>query len=206
MKLDILILGNSSDINDFNFDLLKNKRSNLIVAGVNRIWLKYIPDFLYFSDHIILKELEQSTNIVNNTNILTTSYIYRGNIYYNNNDLINTLKQYKVSVFPKINGYCDSVSWLIRLLKYNIYKNYDCTFYVFGVTLNIQNLYQKKHFYKGFINLNIQNYDRLFKRAMNNFLQLKKEKTNIISLTPNSKLNNHFNYIELNDFYKILVT
>ena len=72
--MNILILGNSSDINDFNFDLLKNKDSNLIVAGVNRIWFKYIPDYLYFSDHLILKELEQSNNIVNDTNIITTAH------------------------------------------------------------------------------------------------------------------------------------
>ena len=199
--MNILILGNSSDINDFNFDLLKNKDSNLIVAGVNRIWFKYIPDYLYFSDHLILKELEQSNNIVNDTNIITTSYIYRRNIYYDNNTLIKTLQKYNINVYPKINGYCDSVSWLIQVLNNYIFKNYKCTFYVFGVTLNIENLYYKKHFYKGFIKLDVQHYDRLFKRAIDNFKKLKQEKYNIISLTPQSKLNNYFNYMDLDKFY-----
>ena len=52
----ILVLGNSSQINDIEFDKLQ---SDITTLGVNRIWYKHMPDILGFTDISIFKELEQ---------------------------------------------------------------------------------------------------------------------------------------------------
>jgi hypothetical protein len=49
-KLKVLVLGNDPQINDIEFDRLDK---NIITLGINRIWLKYIPDYFFFNDYEI---------------------------------------------------------------------------------------------------------------------------------------------------------
>lgn len=60
-ELKILVLGNDPQINQIDFSRLD---PSVITLGVNRIWLKHIPNFFFFNDFEILKELETKPEVV----------------------------------------------------------------------------------------------------------------------------------------------
>ena len=60
-KLKVLVLGNDPQINDIDFSRL-NK--NVVTLGINRIWLKHIPDYFFFNDYEIAQELNNNPEVL----------------------------------------------------------------------------------------------------------------------------------------------
>lgn len=52
----VLVLGNDPQINSIDFEKI---HPNIVTLGVNRIWLKFIPNYFFFSDLIISNELSR---------------------------------------------------------------------------------------------------------------------------------------------------
>ena len=209
----ILILGNDNSINNIDFD--KVKSSSIITAGVNRIHFKYMPNYFFFIDITILKELMQAdVRRPKKSKWISCQYIRRfierekvnGSIYI----LLNSyLSDNQVRVFPNpktISG-ISSVSWLIATLKEYIYPKDEVVFYIAGVSLKYNK--DKHHFWCNdeMINRITTDYDDewykiRFNRQYKHFVGLIK-KYNVISVTKGSRLNELVPYRDLNDILEL---
>ena len=73
-KARVLLLGNSPQINEIQFDRIAD---DVITLGLNRIWLKYIPKYFFFHDLIISNELsrhpETLAKLIQNSTIFPAS-------------------------------------------------------------------------------------------------------------------------------------
>lgn len=199
-KLKVLVLGNSPQINEIDF---KKLDPNIITLGVNRIWLKHIPNYFFFQDYEIFKELNDFPEILNS--IKNKSFTYSTSWLTNRNrknKIPNWIKIYKLSkqlIFP------DSITHSIYNLNTFILRNYDITFYIAGVSLIWED---PSHFWKlntkyKFLNNRDESwYKERFTKIFKNFKCLNSMGYKIISVNKTSLLNELFTYEDINTLYR----
>jgi len=198
----ILVLGNSPDINDIEFDKLDPRIKTI---GVNRIWLKHYPDYFFFNDWDIVEELNMSENEISRIKLTQKSLCYSSTwLRRSAKSLIpNWVRIYAIEnrrLFP------DSVSNSIRIFRDQFLKGIpssDYVFYIAGVRLN---WCEPSHFWKqeGYSGLNNRDrswYDKRFQSIFNNFVNLKDSGIKMISVTPGSRLNKIMRYENISNLY-----
>lgn len=197
-KTKVLVLGNSPQINQIEFNLLHD---DVITLGINRIWLKYIPNYFFFHDLIISNELQASpedlAKLIQHSTIFSSDWIKK-----NNKNVIP--KWTKVYSRPKARQFPDSASLSIQLFSKNIMPDSNITFYIAGVPLCWQ---EPSHFWKEleFSANSVGDkswYDVRFPLMLQNFKSLKSSGYDIVSVTPNSALNKIFRYESIGNLYK----
>ena len=129
-ELKILVLGNDPQINQIDFGRLD---PSVITLGVNRIWLKHIPNFFFFNDFEILKELEMQPEVVKalvlKSQCFSSDWLNKSGKIKNLPDWVKVYNQHNKKSLP------DSVTTAISIFK-SRYLNYrTATFYVAGVSL-----------------------------------------------------------------------
>ncbi|CAB4159534.1 hypothetical protein UFOVP699_270 [uncultured Caudovirales phage] len=195
-KIKVLVLGNSPQINQINFEKLD---PTIITLGVNRIWLKHIPNYFFFHDLIISNELGRYPEILNtlreSSTIISSDWITKNKT--------NEIPEW-TKVYPRLfkRHFPDSVTTSIQILSRYVI-DCDITFYVAGVTLTWQ---EPSHFWKE-LEYSANNYANRdwysprFNMTLNNFKYLKSLKYDIVSVTPNSQLNKVFRYENIENLY-----
>lgn len=199
--MKVLVLGNDPQINQIDFSKL-NK--SIITLGVNRIWLKHIPNYFFSHDTGILRELdthiEKKIQLKSNSICFTSDWlshnIKNSNIPVDSSWLLKKNRTDKIS-FP------DSVTTAISIYNSQFTRNQKITYYIAGVSLKWTN---PSHFWKEFdySSLNKQGeswYSPRFDKMFNNFKHFKDSKLNIISVNPNSNLNKLFRYESIENLY-----
>jgi hypothetical protein len=197
-KTRVLLLGNSPQINEIQFDLLQE---GIITLGLNRIWLKHIPDYFFFHDLIISNELSRQPEIlaqlIQNSTIFSSEWIRKNK----NNVIPKWTTSYPM---PPSQGFPDSASLSIQIFSKHIMKSKRVSFYVAGVPLLWQ---EPSHFWK---QLEYSPsaagdkawYDHRFPKMLQNFRTLKNLGYDITSVTPGSALNKLFRYESIENLYK----
>lgn len=193
-KSRILVLGNSPFINQIEFERISK---NVKTFGVNRIWLKHIPDYFFFHDPEILNELDQDTiNKLSKGICFTSDWLKTRNLPF----WLRRFSRLSRIAFP------DSVTTGLSILRNDILKGEDkkSTFYIAGVSLRWE---EPSHFWKenGYTCTNTFGkswYAPRFNKIMKNFLDLKYKGFDIVSVTPNSELNNYFDYVPIDTLYR----
>lgn len=198
----ILVLGNGPSINQIDFDRLDPRIKTI---GVNRIWLKHIPDYFYFTDYPILRELNKKEHEISKIKLSQTSKCYASEWLRHNSkapipNWIRVVPMSDRSLFP------DSVSWSIRLFRELYLKNEDrnrYTFYLAGVELKWSNPshFWKEDGYKYGNNHDQSWYDVRFRKMYENFVKLKDSGIKMISSTPESRLNGILRYENISNLY-----
>jgi hypothetical protein len=199
-RTSVLVLGNSQDINNIDFSRLPN---NIITLGVNRIWLKHIPNYFFFNDVDILEELDRFPETVIQLKTKSINFTSDWFTYY--------AKKKKVSVpswlrvYNRVNPkkFPDSVTTALQLFSKHYIQSSVCTFYIAGVSLNWS---QTSHFWKELnydsLNSNSESwYSPRFKLMFDNFSGLKNLGFNMVSVTPNSTLNKIIRYENIENLY-----
>jgi hypothetical protein len=194
----VLVLGNSNQINEIDFTRLD---SSIITFGVNRIWLKFSPNYLFFNDLEILDEILENKreDLFLTTKFLTSNYILR------KTKARSLLSKYTIQILHRSSylDFTDSVSNGLDLFNKYILKNGKTTFYIAGVPLTWE---EPSHFWKK-LNYSSRNkntkawYSQRFQFIYKNFEKLKVSGLNIISSTPNSKLNKLFRFENVSNLY-----
>lgn len=191
----LLILGNSPQINEIQFDKLD---PSIITFGVNRIWLKHFPNYFYFHDTLILRELEsdkiQKAKLISNSECFTSDYL-------NIKSCPDWLK-----VHNRLNRkvYADSITTGMQILFNKYLDLSDFTIYVAGVTLNWSepSHFWKQSDYKCSHSPTRHWYVPRFERMFDNWKRLKDLGYNVISVTPGSKLNKLFRSEGVENLYR----
>jgi len=182
---NFLILGNGADINELDFDKIDE---GLITAGVNRIYMKFMPEYYYIYDLVdIMPDFpDKECRIITHTSKLQ-QYLH---------DTVNNTNVFMSYPMPEytqkfvLNGQeykCNhsSVNMLIRILNNYIYKGFENIFYICGVPL-LENI---GHFYDDSINKTSQ---KVLDKIYNDFIRLKHNGHKIISCMKKSLLNELF--------------
>ncbi len=197
LKNKVLVLGNGIDINNIKFDLLPK---SIKTVGVNRIWLKHFPDYYFYHDVQIMKEIDR--DLVLKSKIISKCKCYTSDWFESR---IKKVPEYLTIVNrsnPRI--FVDSVNTFMRaLISENIFDISNTTFYIAGVSLKWTN---PSHFWKEleYNSLNEQDekwYINRFKKMLWNFRHLKMLGVNLISVTPQSNLNKIMRYENINNLY-----
>jgi len=201
-KNRVLVLGNGPQINDIDFGRLDR---DIITIGVNRIWVKHIPDYFFFNDHVVLRELNRSenerikNNLIQNSKCYTSEWIKRDF----KERLPNWLRVYPMS---DRSGFPDSVSNAVRIFRDNHLRGLpisDYQFYFAGINLMWTN---PSHFWKSesntFLNQHDKKwYDIRFNLMYKNFEKMKRLDYKMISVTPGSRLNKLMRYESIGNLY-----
>jgi hypothetical protein len=195
----ILVLGNDPQINEIDFSRLG---SDIVTIGVNRIWLKHIPNYFFFNDREILKELEKFPDAVKALSSKSRCYSSDWLLFPKSQTLTvpNWLTVYDR---PKKTSFPDSITTAISLFRTRYLKGADATFYIAGVSLIWSN---PSHFWKEieYDSLNRHGedwYARRFNLILQNFKSLSIPRNKIISVHPNSLLNKHYRYEGIENLY-----
>lgn len=191
----ILVLGNDPQINQIDFSRLS---PDVITLGVNRIWLRHLPNYFFFNDIEIARELEKNPQMLDQ--LSKTSVIF-------SSDWLVRAGSRKipawVKVIPRKNRmvFPDSVSTSIEIFNSSFLK--DCTYYVAGVSLKWQT---PSHFWTN-LDYSSQHlpssewYVPRFKKIIDKFKGLQRMGLNIISVHPDSELNHIFRYENIENLY-----
>lgn len=197
-SVKVLVLGNDPQINTIDFTRL---HPNVITLGVNRIWLKHIPNYFFFHDMHILTELERNPEIMAqlqaNSKCFSSDWL-KHKITRTVPDWIELYKRSQMIAFP------DSVSTAINLFSTNFLTNKNVTYYIAGVSLKWSN---PSHFWKeiDYDSLNTYNetwYSTRFAKMFENFRKIKSRGMRAISVNPNSSLNKIFRYENIENLYR----
>ena len=199
-KLKVLVLGNDTQINDIEFDRLG---SDIVTLGVNRIWLKHIPNYLFFNDYDIVEELNHAPETL--AQLRQNSTIFSSDWLMHNARKTRKVIPNWVRVYDRPNKvkYPDSVSTAIEIFKTALQKTNQITFYVAGVSLKWK---EPSHFWKelGHPGMNQKSedwYRPRFERMLENFKHLKGMKYDVVSVNPDSSLNRLFRYENIGNLY-----
>jgi hypothetical protein len=185
-KKKILVLGNGVSINDIDFSRLD---PSIQTFGVNRIWLKHYPNYFFFQDADIIKEL--NVDIVSRSKLIAKSQCFSSD--WANNSVMNF--PHWLRKYPRANRrkFPDSITTGMQILMTNILKGKpsDYVFYMAGISLKWE---EPSHFWKvgEYDSLNNKDkdwYDIRFSKMFKNFRDIKSIGYNMISVTPNSMLN-----------------
>lgn len=196
-KIKVLVLGNSPQINQIEFEKLD---PNVVTLGVNRIWLKHEPNYFFFHDSAILSELNQypeKLSSLRDKSVIFSSDWLKKNKSINYPDWIEQYRRTNKGRFP------DSITTSIQIFSRQILKNNNITFYVAGTTLTWN---EPSHFWKEFEYPSLNQADSKwyiprFNAILSNFKHLKSLKYDIVSVTPNSRLNKVFRYENIENLY-----
>lgn len=198
-KTKVLVLGNSPQINQIDFNLLQK---DVITLGVNRIWLKHIPNYFFFHDIQIYRELSQHpeslAKLIQNSTIFSSDWLKKNK----HPDIPKWTSIYtRVKCNPR--DFPDSVTSAIQIFAKNIMPSSHLTFYIAATPLAWE---QPSHFWKELeyssLNENEKEwYDRRFPLMEQNFRSLRNAKYDIISVTPTSVLNKIFRYETIGNLY-----
>ncbi len=196
----ILIFGNDYTINDLDFNLVE--KSDLITAGVNRIWKVYNCDYLYFLDAPIMTEILKTDVDLRPSKLMTVScrYTYKNKKKWSqlgkrSNGLINCIK-YDTINWP------NSVNALIPALNFRVFRNYECFFYIYGVSLKWNE--DKHHFWVGDEAVVSHShtkefYEERFGKFLKGLEYLSTRGINMVSCSKDSRLNEFFDYVDIHD-------
>ena len=196
-KSRVLILGNDPQINRIDFSRLSK---DIITLGVNRIWLKHIPHYLFFNDYTIIDELEKSPEILQKIKEKST--------VFSSDWLLQAKRPVPnwVKVYDRIAKYSfpDSITTGMQLFSRHIVERNRCSFYIAGVSLTWQ---EPSHFWKVLDHPSTNRhgdswYSPRFERMNHNFKQLKNTGFEMISVNPNSLLNKMMRYENIENLYK----
>lgn len=196
----VLFLGNAPSINNIEFNRLD---PNITIIGTNRAWLKVIPNYLFFHDIKIFKELESNRDEFSKL---------KGKCKFISSDWLRTVcHKQKISapsytrIYPRVNRYkfVDCVTTAMEIHKKYIAKG-KTTYYIGGVSLKWS---EPSHFWKVNQSHGIGNgldekwYEPRFKKTYHNFEDLKRKGFNIISVSPDSRINKIFRYEHVSNLY-----
>lgn len=196
-KTSVLVLGNDPQINEIDFSRIQ---PDIITLGLNRIWLKMNPSYFFFNDLIIANELashpEALAKLRQHSIIFSSDWIHKGKA--------QAVPKW-ITVHPRENRYLfpDSATNSIELLKKKYLPTSECVFYLAGISLTWK---EPSHFWKSptFSSKNTADstwYLPRFEKMFDNFKTLKSKGYNIVSVTPNSKLNKLFRYESIENLY-----
>ena len=201
-KNRVLVLGNGPQINEIDFERLD---PSITTIGVNRIWVKHIPNYYFFHDYPILTELDREENVKYKNDLIQDSQCYTSEWIKRDNtaNLPDWLRVYPMS---DRSGFPDSVSNAIRIFRDNHIRGLsisDYQFYFAGVNLNWTD---PSHFWKSERNTFLNQHDRewydiRFDRMYNNFEKMKNLGYKMISVTPGSRLNKLMRYESIGNLY-----
>lgn len=197
-KNRILVLGNGPSINDINF---KRLAPDIKTFGVNRIWLAHIPDYFFFHDIDILKELTGKNQTINN--LKSNSVIFTS-------DWIKSTVPNWIRMYPRHNRkiFPDSVTMGLNILSNHILKENlkDYVFYMAGIHLR---WIEPSHFWKDesfqYISRNKNDkkwYAPRFNKVLHNLSDMQKMGFRMISVTQDSNLNKIMRYENIANLYK----
>ena len=193
----ILVLGNDPQINRIDFSRLSK---DIITLGVNRIWLKHIPKYLFFNDYTIVDELNASPEILEkvkaNSTIFSSDWLHQAK-----KPIPPWVKVYDRTAkyhFP------DSVTTGMQLFSRYFVERNRCTFYIAGTSLIWQ---EPSHFWKELDHKSTNRhgdkwYSPRFERINHNFKQLTNTGFEMISVNPNSILNKMMRYENIENLYR----
>jgi hypothetical protein len=196
----VLVLGNDPQINTIDFDRLD---PSVITLGLNRIWLKYLPNYLFFHDfHIVLELMrnpEKLAQLQASSKIFSSTWLYKKNVNMKAPSWISD-----VYPIPNKGQFPDSATNAIQLFSNNLSNGQPIRFYLAGISLKWQ---EPSHFWKEleYNSMNFAKEDWYFPRfnmMFDNFKKLKTLNYKIISVTPNSKLNKIFRYENIENLYR----
>ena len=196
-KTRVLVLGNDPQINQIDFSRLS---PDIITLGVNRIWLKHIPNYFFFNDLPIVTELEKNRLVL--SEIISKSIIF-------SSDLINRDKKIRVPSWISVHArknmlyFPDSVTTSIDIARNKYFNEGQYIFYFAGVSLTWQ---EPSHFWKelNYVSTNRRGsswYSTRFDLIFNNFKRLKASGLDMISVHPNSRLNKLMRYENIENLY-----
>jgi len=197
-KKKILIIGNDPQVNRIQFSRLDPSVETL---GVNRIFLAHIPNYFFFHDIEIARELETQPQYLDqlkaNSKIISSEWLTREKKRIPEWTTIYRRAHTQMNQFP------DSVTTAIRLLSDHFIDHTKYVFYIAAVSLTWND---PSHFWKelNYPALNRHDnswYDPRFLRIVENFKRLKNTKFDIVSVTPNSQLNKYFRQESIENLY-----
>jgi hypothetical protein len=195
MRNNFLILGNGADINEIDFDKIDG---NLATGGVNRIYLKYLPEHYFIYDLIeIMPDIPKLSGYCFYTHTSKLVEYLKENV--NNTNIFMSFPEYNYTTEFDIKGHrikCNHspVNFLIRIIDDYLYNDDENYFYICGVPL----LERVGHFYDEAINHTPQ---KVLDRIFNDFIRLAWQGYNIISCMKESKLNDIFPNEDKNILY-----
>lgn len=197
----VLVIGNDPSINEIEFDRID---PSIVTVATNRAWLKLIPDYLFFHDIAILNELKKNKSVLGelmkNSKLITSDWL-KIQCVRNKVDFPKSVRLYHR---PNRYKYVDCVSTAIEILDRYVYKEDFIEYYIAGVSLTWKN---PSHFWKIDPIKGIGNtrgpswYNPRFDRTYSNFVDLKSKKFKIKSVTPSSRLNKIFQYVNVGNLY-----
>ena len=197
----VLIIGNDPTINKIDFTKLN---PDVITVGTNRAWLKLIPNYLFFHDTKIFQELDSNPDKLNdlksNSKIIASDWLTHQCRVHK-----KTVPSY-VKIYNRTDKYkyVDCVTTSIDILNRYVFHKKDTIYYIAGVSLTWKN---PSHFWKVNPDPNVGNlqseewYKPRFNKSLGNFMTLKKQGFNIVSVTPESKINKLFRYENVANLY-----
>jgi hypothetical protein len=195
----VLVLGNDPQINSIDFEKI---HPNIVTLGVNRIWLKFIPNYFFFSDLIISNELsrypEKLEELKRNSTIYSSDWLQK-NIKNKIPGWTKVYSRKNTRLFP------DSISNAIDLFNANYIPN--SIFYIAGVSLKWQD---PSHFWKKSNSSSNQIghsvgadwYLPRFEKIKFNMQLLKSKGISMVSVNPNSSLNSFLRYESIETLYR----
>jgi len=198
-KTKVLILGNDPQINDIDFDRLD---PSIITLGVNRIWLKYIPNYFFFHDWDIVHELNQNPETL--AKLRENSTIFSSDWYRFNKKPIPAWLRLLDRPRSKKSNFPDSVTTSMWLFKNHYAEHLECTYYIAGVSLKWQ---EPSHFWKTIPNYQTKNkfnsvwYNPRFAKTLQNFKALDGARYRMISVNSNSNLNKMMRHESIDTLY-----
>ena len=200
-KTRVLVLGNDPQINQIAFDKLA---LDVITIGVNRIWLKHIPNYFFFNDYDIVEDLDAAPEI--RANLIQKSSIFASDWLRPSAKKRNANIPSWVKVFERANKlqFPDSVSTGLQIFSREYIPQANCIFYIAGVSLTWQ---EPSHFWKTADHRTRNNhggdwYTPRFDKMINNFRRLKGLGYTMVSVNPNSALNKFIRYENIGNLYR----
>jgi hypothetical protein len=199
-KTKVLVLGNGVSINDIDFSRLD---PSVITFGINRIWLKHIPNYFFFQDPDIIFELEKQpeylVQLKNKSTIFASDWL---RVQAKKNNM--TIPQW-VKTYDRINkrSFVDSITHGMQILSRSLLNDKSIVFYIAGVPLTWK---EPSHFWKELSHDGLNKngaawYAPRFDKIFNNFVELRSKGIQIVSVTPESRLNKLFRHENIDNLY-----
>lgn len=198
-ELKVLVLGNDPQINEIDFSRLPK---DVVTLGVNRIWLKHIPNYFFFHDFDILRELERYPE--ESKALRTYAKPFSSDWLHFSKPATGSIPNW-VKVYPRSNKsrFPDSVTTAISIFKERVMSGVPVTYYIAGVSLMWS---EPSHFWKDTSHLSLNRhgekwYAPRFERIIENFKRLSVLRNRIVSVHPNSMLNKYYRYEGIENLY-----
>jgi hypothetical protein len=195
----VLVLGNDPQINEIDFSRLQK---DVITLGVNRIWLKHIPNYFFFNDFEILKELEKRPDVVKA--LTSKSRCFSSDwLTFSKKNSVQVPPWVKVYPRPNPANFPDSVTTAISLFRSQFLMDRTATFYLAGISLKWS---EPSHFWKDLNHISLNNhgpawYEPRFRMILENFRKLVIPRNRLISVHSDSLLNKHYRYEGIENLY-----